>query len=147
MVYVYAKQSKINKYVGEDLSVEDIKNTLSDMGMDIKGESEDSDPELKVEITAEKMDMVSAVGIGRAIKYYRNIETKIRKYSIKDSGLKVKVQKSAAKVRPVTVCALIKNAPMTQELLDEIIEIQEKMHASFGRNRKSSNWNLSYVRN
>jgi len=138
MVYVYAKLSELNKYIGTELTTKEIKDTLSDMGMDIKGESKEQDPELKVEITAEKMDMVSSVGIGRAIKYYRGLATELPKYELKTSGFKLKVLKSAKDVRPVTVCALIKNAPMTQELLNEIIEIQEKMHASFGRNRKKA---------
>jgi hypothetical protein len=47
MVYIYAKQSAINKYVGKGLSVDEIKDTLIDMGMDIKGEQEGNDPELK----------------------------------------------------------------------------------------------------
>lgn len=136
MVYVYAKQSELNKYIGKKLSVEEIKDTLADLGMDIKGESEGGDPELKIEITAEKMDMVSAVGIGRAIKYYKGIEREIPKYSIKKSGLKLVVEKSAAKSRPKCVAAIVRNVPMNQEFLDEIIKIQEKIHDSFGRGRK-----------
>ncbi|MDA3854714.1 MAG: phenylalanine--tRNA ligase subunit beta [Candidatus Woesearchaeota archaeon] len=138
MVLVLAKQSQINKYVGKELSVEEIKETLVDMGMDIKGDSEGEDPELKIEITAEKLDMISAVGIGRAIKYYREIETQIPKYSIEDSGEKLIVKSSAKKSRPKTVAAIIRDVPMSQAFLDEIIEIQEKIHDSFGRNRKKA---------
>lgn len=138
MVYVYAKQSQISKYVGKKLSVEEIEETLKDMGMDIKGISEDKDPELKVEITAEKTDMVSCVGIARAIKYYRGIAKDLPKYDVAKAKHKVIVDKSALKSRPRTVCAILRDVNMTQELLDEMIEIQEKIHASFGRNRKKA---------
>ena len=108
MVYVYAKQSKINEYVGETLSVEEIDTTLQEMCMDMKGISDDTDPELKVEITAEKMDMVSVVGIGRAIKYYRSLASSLPKYSIAKSVNKVIVEKSVSSVRPKTVCVILR---------------------------------------
>lgn len=138
MVYVYCKQSQINKYVGEDLSVEDIDTTLQEMGMDMKGISDEEDPELKVEITAEKMDMVSTAGIGRAIKYYRGLAKKLPEYKIASGKNKVIVKKSVSSVRPKTVCVILRDVNMTPSLLDEMIEIQEKVHDSFGRHRKKA---------
>lgn len=138
MVYINTKQSQINKYVGKKLSVKEIEETLIDMGMDVKGISNDKDPELKVEITAEKTDMVSAVGIARAIKYYRGFAKELPKYNLAKAKHKVIVDKSALMSRPRTVCAILRDVDMTQELLDEMIEIQEKIHASFGRNRKKA---------
>ena len=138
MVYVYAKKSELNKYIGQELEVEEIKSILMDMGMDIKGESENDDPELKIEITAEKLDMVSAVGIGRAIKFYGGYSKKIPKYEIEPSGYTLYVKESAREVRPKTVCAILKDVPMSSEFLDEMIKIQEKIHDSFGRGRKKA---------
>lgn len=140
MVYVNTTISKINKYVGKELTVEQIEETLVDMGMDLKGETilDNGDKELKVEITAEKMDMVSAVGIARAIKYYRGLETKLPQYNIEKGTNKVIVDKSVSKVRPRTACVILRDINMTQELLDEMIEIQEKIHDSFGRNRRKA---------
>jgi phenylalanyl-tRNA synthetase beta chain len=138
MVYVYAKQSKINEYVGEKLSIEQIDETLKDMGMDMKGISDEEDPEMKVEITAEKMDMVSTVGIGRAVRFYRGISKKLPEYKIGKAKNKVIVDKSVEAVRPKTVCVILRDVNMTAELLDEMIEIQEKIHDSFGRHRKKA---------
>jgi phenylalanyl-tRNA synthetase beta chain len=138
MVYVYAKQSKINEYVGEELSVEQIDETLKDMGMDMKGVSDEKDPEMKVEITAEKMDMVSTIGIGRAIKFYRGLSSKLPKYKIAPAKNKVIVDSSVSSIRPKTVCVILRDVNMTKELLDEMIEIQEKIHDSFGRYRKKA---------
>lgn len=138
MVYVYSRQSELNKFIGKKLSCDEIEDTLADLGMDVKGRSDENDPEIKIEITAEKMDMVSTVGIARTIKYYRSLEKKIPKYSLKHSGLKVKVLKSAKDTRPKTVAAILRNVPMTRELLNEMIAIQEKIHESFGRHRKKA---------
>jgi len=138
MVYVYAKHSQINKYVGQELSVAQIEETLIDLGMDVKGCSDEKDPQLKVEITAEKIDLVSVAGIARAIKYYRGLVSTLPKYKVAKAKNKVIVEKSTDKARPKTVCVILRDVNMTQELLDEMIEIQEKIHESFGRNRKKA---------
>ncbi|MCA9487273.1 phenylalanine--tRNA ligase subunit beta [Candidatus Woesearchaeota archaeon] len=138
MVYVYARHSHINKHLPKKLSVEEIKDTLINLGMDLKGESADKDPELKIEITAEKMDMISPVGIARAIAYYRGFVHKLREYKLLKAKEKVIVDKSVEAVRPKTVAAIIRDAPMNQEFLDEIIALQEKIHDSFGRGRKKA---------
>ena len=138
MVYVYSKQSQINKYIGKKLSVDEIEKSLKDMGMDIKGNDGNKDPELKIEITAEKADMVSTIGVARAIKYYLGIEKKIPNYKITKGKNEVLVKKSVKHIRPYTVCAIIKNIKITGEILNEIIEIQEKIHDSFGRRRKKA---------
>jgi len=136
MVYVYSKQSEINKYIGKNLKVEEIETALKDLGLDIKGVSQDKDPELKIELTAEKVDLVSTIGIARALKYYLGLEKKVPKYEIKKDNLKLIVDKSAEKSRPKTVAAIIRDINITQEVLDEMIKIQEKIHESFGRGRK-----------
>ena len=136
MVYVNAKLSDLNKYIGKNLLVEEIEETLIDMGMDVKGNSGGADPELKIEITAEKLDMVSIVGIARAIKYYRGLQKGVPKYKISKGKNIIEVKKSAKECRPKTVAAILRNVPMTQKFLDEMIEFQEKIHDSFGRGRK-----------
>ncbi len=138
MVYVYAKQSELNKYIGEKLSVEDIKDTLMDLGMDVKGETDETNPELKIEITAEKIDLVSKVGIARAIKYYRGITTEFPSYTLGPAKEKVIAKKSSKDARHATVAVILRNFKLDEEKLLEIIDIQEKMHASFGRNRKKA---------
>lgn len=141
MVYVYTSQDELNSHIHTltkkktKLTVQEIKEALVDLGMDLK--SDDDEPELKVEITAEKMDMITPVGIARAIAYYKKLITKAPQYTTKSSGKKVIVAKGTT-VRAKTVAAIIKNAPMNEEFLTKIIDIQEKIHMSFGRDRKKA---------
>ncbi|MCA9496122.1 MAG: phenylalanine--tRNA ligase subunit beta [Nanoarchaeota archaeon] len=140
MVYVYAKQSNLNKLIGKTLSIEEIEETLKDLGMDIKGEEilANNDKELKVEITAEKLDMISEIGISRAIKYYKGFKKDIPKYQIKSGNEKLIVEKSTSLTRAKIVSAILRDVPMTQEVLYEMIKLQEKIHDSFGRHRKKA---------
>ena len=39
MVFVHSKKSQLDKYIGKKLSVDEIKDSLVELGMDIKGES------------------------------------------------------------------------------------------------------------
>lgn len=138
MVYVYATQNELNNHIGKNLEVEKIEEILKELGMDVKGVSDETDPELKIEITAEKMEFISSIGIARAIKYYLGEQKEVPKYSISKSGLKVQVEKSVELARPKTVGAILRDVPITEELLEEMIKIQEKIHDSFGRNRKKA---------
>ncbi len=138
MVYVYSRISQLNRGIGRKVPIDQIKNAIIDMGMDIKGQSADADPELKIELTAEKIDLVSGVGIARAIKYYLGLETNVPQYSVKKTGLKLIVEKPAADVRPKIAAAIVRGMKINGEVLKEIIDVQEKIHDSFGRDRKKA---------
>jgi phenylalanyl-tRNA synthetase beta chain len=136
MVLIYAKLSTLNKYIKKSLTTDVIKDVLMDIGMDVKAVSDAKDPELKIEITAEKADMVSAVGVARAIKYYLGFTHNVPKYVIAQPQHKVQVKNTLDGVYPSkTVCAILRNVPLNAELLQEMIDIQEKITHSFGRDR------------
>ncbi len=138
MVYVYATRDELNKYIGKNLEISEIEETLKDLGMDLKGISNDDNPELKIELTAEKLDMISVVGIARAIKYYRGFEEKLPEFNIIKGENEVIVDNSVNDIRPKTVAAILRNVPMSKAFLEEMIKIQEKIHDSFGRGRKKA---------
>ncbi len=48
----------------------------------------------------------------------------------------VKIEPSVKEVRPFTACAIVKNLKFDDEKIREVIDIQEKLHSTFGRNRK-----------
>ena len=39
-------------------------------------------------------------------------------------------------MRPFTACAVVKNLKLNDERIKQIIQLQEKLHITFGRNRK-----------
>lgn len=138
MVYVYTTLNELNKYSKKELTIDEISQSLIDMGMDLKGVSEDTNPELKIEITAEKFDMISSIGISRAINSYLELQEPIIEIPITKGKEKVIVDKSVQEVRPKTVAAIVRNLELDEEKLQMIIDIQEKIHESFGRHRKKA---------
>jgi phenylalanyl-tRNA synthetase beta chain len=116
----------------KELSLEKLEEILFNFGLEIEGQEEDL---LKIDITADRQDLLSPNGFLRAIKAYCNIPSQ-KEYSAKKSDYKVMVDRSVLEVRPHTVCAVIKNLNLNEEKLKEIINAQEKLHQTLGRKRK-----------
>ena len=139
MVYVYSKLRDLNSYLKKELTSQKIKEVLIDMGMDLKAEKEvDGDIELKIEITAERFDLISTVGIARAINYYLGFIQNLKDFKVQKGTDKVIVNSNLKDVRPFTCAFKILDFKLDEKKLLEIIEIQEKIHESFGRNRKKA---------
>ena len=102
-----------------------------------KGEIEEvSGDKIKVEIKdTNRPDLWSCEGIARELKG-RFGNPKFPEYTIKKSNLVVKVDRSLKNIRPYTACAVVKNLNMTENVLSQLIQLQEKMSETFGRNRK-----------
>ncbi|MBR9705107.1 phenylalanine--tRNA ligase subunit beta, partial [Candidatus Pacearchaeota archaeon] len=83
-------------------------------------------------------DLLSMQGFSRAILSFLEKKPGLIDYKVEkpQKDFKVIIEKSVKKVRPYTACAIVKNLKFTDEKILEIIEIQEKLHGSYGRNRK-----------
>ena len=81
-------------------------------------------------------DLWSSEGIAREILARSGKEKGIRKYSVKKSTIDVFVHQNLEKIRPLIVCALVKNVSVTEELLKQMIQLQEKVGENYGRKRK-----------
>lgn len=131
MVNVEVKLSYLQNLLGEKINEKKVAEILSEIGMELE---ESSEGILKIDITAERPDMVSAEGIARAIKSY--IKRKNNIYKAIKSDYKVIIEKSVEKVRPYTACAVIKGLKFDDDKIKEIIWVQEKLHSTYCRNRK-----------
>lgn len=121
------------KDIGKDLDDEALADRISMLGTDLEGIDGD---DINVEIFPNRPDLLSQQGFGRALASFIGTKTGLRKYTAKKSGLKVTVKKSTKDCRPFTSCAVIRGLEIDDEKLEEIIQIQEKLHVTFGRNRK-----------
>jgi len=103
----------------------------------VKGEFEEVDGDrIKIEIAdTNRPDLWSVEGIARELKARLGIKTGLPKYTAKKSGLKVYIDKKLKKIRPYTVCAVVKGLDFTDEVMLQIIQLQEKVCETFGRKR------------
>ena len=123
------------KLVGKKLPLDQLKDRISMLGTDL--ESIEGN-EINVEIFPNRPDMLSEQGFARAFASFIGEKTGLRKYDVQHSGAKVIIDKSVADIRPCTACAIVRELSFTDEKIKEIIQIQEKLHITFGRNRKKA---------
>ena len=119
-----------------DMTTEQLSDILFDFGMELDSYDQATD-ELKIEITAERIDLLSIAGFLRALKEYLNLKVP-KVYLAKDSGFVVNVEPSAREYGNYTMCAIVKNLSLDDNKIKEIIKIQEKLHITYGRKRKSA---------
>ena len=123
----------IEKISGKKLSDKDLKEKITMFGTPVEGLTSN---ELKVEIFPNRPDLLSERGYGRAFASFLGTKKGLKQYKATDSKQKVIVDESVKSVRPFTACAIVKGLNFNDEKIKEVIKIQEKLHVTYGRNRK-----------
>ncbi|MFH7860697.1 MAG: phenylalanine--tRNA ligase subunit beta [Candidatus Aenigmatarchaeota archaeon] len=120
--------------IGKKFSLEEMKELVRFA----KGEAESVEGDLlKIEVKdTNRPELWSAEGIAREIKGRIKKEKGCPKYKVGKSRVEVIVDKKVSKVRPLTVCAVVKGLKIDENVLSQIIQLQEKICTTFGRNRK-----------
>lgn len=126
-----ALQANLNK---ERPDIE-LKDRISFLGTDLEGIDGD---DINVEIFPNRPDLLSQQGFNRAFASFIGDKTGLKTYEVKQGGPdhRVIIDPSVENVRPYTACALIRNMHFTDEKIKDVIQIQEKLHVTYGRNRK-----------
>ncbi len=91
--------------------------------------------EVSIEVFPNRPDLLSLQGYLRSFLSFIGEKTG-KEYKIKKSNAKIIVDKSVASVRPYCMAAIVKDVKFTNEKIIEIMQWQEKIHATLGRNRK-----------
>ncbi len=96
------------------------------------------DKEIEIEIFPNRPDLLSLQGYLRSFLAFIGKEKGLKNYKINKPGknYKVTIDKSVKKIRPYTACAIVKNLSFNDEKIKEIVDIQEKLHSTVGRNRR-----------
>lgn len=132
MVMLNCSYTSLKQALGRDISEEELRSVLFDMGYELDTILGD---ELAIEITAERLDVLSVQGMARAMKSFSSAQA-IKPYIVRDSNQVVRITQAVSSIRPHTVCAIVKNLRLTEENIKEIIEVQEKLHATLCRGRR-----------
>jgi phenylalanyl-tRNA synthetase beta chain len=130
MVVIEIDKNDLKNLIGKELSDEEIEELL----FLLKCESVIKGNEITCEMNPDRPDMFSVEGLAREIKGFLSMETGLKKYNVTDSTFTLKKEK--AEVRPFIVCAIILDVKLTDELVKSLMQMQEKLHMTIGRDRK-----------
>lgn len=149
MPTVNVKKDLLMKRLGRDYTDEEFDELCFEFGIELdeitsekkmamkeKGATgqESDDVVYKIDIPANRYDLLSLEGIVLALRIFTN-KMSPPEYTVKSSGLKFTVDKHAHDVRPVLLGAVVRNVNLTQELYDSFIDLQDKIHQNIGRKR------------
>ncbi|NOY11593.1 MAG: phenylalanine--tRNA ligase subunit beta [Archaeoglobi archaeon] len=122
---------ELERMVGE--SREKILEKLPMLGCDIERVEDDH---VDVEFFPNRPDLYSVEGVARALKGFMDIEFGYIDYTVKEGNWKIYVEEAVLDVRPRIVGCVVRNINVDEELLRSIIQIQEDLHWTIGRNRR-----------
>lgn len=135
MPTINVNKNVFEQLVGKKLPLEQLKDRISYLGTALEAVEGD---EIIVEIFPNRPDMLSEQGFARAFSSFMGIKPGLKEYKVRPSGEKVIIDKSVSSVRPYTACAIVKGIRFDDEKIREVIQIQEKLHITYGRNRKKA---------
>ena len=99
-------------------------------------ELESFDDEITVEIFPDRPDMLSVEGFALALQGFLNIKTGLYHFELSDSEYRASIDEKVKKVRPDAVCAVVKDIELNDAAIKSLMQVQEKLHLTHGRNRR-----------
>ncbi len=115
-----------------DLPREKLIASLSDLGAPSEYEAETG--KIVTELTPNRPDWYSMEGLARALRAYHGKGSP--SYKVRKSDYAVKVDPSVARIRPFTVCAVIKGLSLDDQRIRDLVLLQEKLLGTLGRKVK-----------
>jgi phenylalanyl-tRNA synthetase beta chain len=97
------------------------------------------DTELQLENKdTNRPDTWSTEGIARALRGYQGLEVGIKRYSARKVAVDITVDRELANIRPYFCCSVVRNVKISDETIRGLVQLQEKLDKSYGRNRRRS---------
>ncbi len=121
--------------VGRDVSRHVLRERLPLIGADPKSIPDDSD-ELSIEFFPDRPDLYSVEGIARALRAFLGFEPGLRTYDVGTSDVDLVIDESVNDVRPYIWSALVEDNEVDDALIRSMMDLQEKLHLTLGRNRR-----------
>lgn len=120
--------------VGASIDDKKLADQLSKLGFEV--ESADKD-HVSVEITANRLDLLDAVGLARTLKNFMHVSKRFH-YEIEDAkpAIEIEVDRSVRKVRPYISSLVAYNLDISDESLTNMINFTEKFCETYGRDRR-----------
>jgi len=94
--------------------------------------------EITLELNSDRPDMLSVEGVVRALRSFMEIEIGPQKIMAKKGPVNVKVLSSTEKVRPFIACSVLRGIKLSDEIVRQMMQLQEKLHVTYCRNRRKA---------
>ncbi|ANB14056.1 phenylalanine--tRNA ligase subunit beta [Sugiyamaella lignohabitans] len=144
MPTIAVDKEDLYKSLGREYTTEEFDELCFEFGIELDEDTSQSDlpagerPQLKIEIPANRYDMLCFEGISKALNVFLSRE-KAPNFKLveapKEKQITIVVDPSTEKVRPYVAGAVLRGVHFNQRSYDSFISLQEKLHANICRNR------------
>lgn len=141
MPTIAADKEDLYKRLGRSYTTEEFDELCFEFGIELDEDTTDScadgeRPQLKIEIPANRYDMLCIEGIARALNIYLGRETLPEyKLVVPEKLIEVTVEPESAQVRQYVAAAVLRGVTFDQRKYDSFISLQDKLHSNICRNR------------
>ncbi|MFB6215889.1 MAG: phenylalanine--tRNA ligase subunit beta, partial [Candidatus Aenigmatarchaeota archaeon] len=133
MPHIEIDKREFDELVGEKISEEKLDEKASFLGAHwnhVEG------PKWDVESYPNRPDLLSVEGLARAYRGFFDVDTGLEKYTpLKEGDITVEVDSSVEEVRPYIGGAVVTGLELTEKKINGLIQLQEKLHETMGRQR------------
>ncbi|MEM3341449.1 MAG: phenylalanine--tRNA ligase subunit beta [Thermoplasmata archaeon] len=126
--------SELLRLSGCRLEKETLLSTISMLGADVGAVYEDGD-KVDIEFFPNRPDLYSIEGLARQLRSYL-VEPGFVMPEVKPSTASLIIDRSVSDIRPYIVGAFVRGVEMDGEKIKSLMDMQEKLHLTFGRKRK-----------
>ncbi|WP_435156121.1 phenylalanine--tRNA ligase subunit beta [Haladaptatus sp. DFWS20] len=112
---------------------EELKDDMFALGLEYEGETEEGD--MQLEFAPDRLDRLSIEGVARSLRYQYGDDGGIYTPKPNDADWIIEVDESVPEERPYVTGAIARGVNLSEEALDSLIQLQEKLHATMGRKR------------
>ena len=132
MAHIEIDEKEFEKLLGEKISSEKLEHEASFLGAHWNHEEGDT---WDVEVYPNRPDLLSVEGLARAYRGFFNIDKGLPNYTVNEGEINVNVDSSVEEVRPYIGGAVVRELELTEDVIDNLIQLQEKLHQTMGRRR------------
>ncbi len=121
----------LERLLGRDLSREEIEDSLPRVKCELEEIEGDT---IWYEATHDRPDLYSAEGLSIALKGLLGVEEGLVRYNARDEGVSAVVE--GPSYRPYALFAVVHGLRLDDEAIRQLMQLQEKVHITYGRDRR-----------
>ncbi|WP_138006877.1 phenylalanine--tRNA ligase subunit beta [Halalkalirubrum salinum] len=112
---------------------EELQTDLFNLGLEYEGETDSG--EMQLEFAPDRLDRLSVEGVARSLRYQYGDDRGVYVPKTNDPDWVYEVDPDVPDERPYVTGAVVRGVNLTEQALDSLIQLQEKLHATMGRQR------------
>ncbi|MFD1640263.1 phenylalanine--tRNA ligase subunit beta [Halohasta litorea] len=117
----------------DEKSDDELKDDLFNLGLEYEGETEEG--MMQLEFAPDRLDRLSVEGVARSLRYQYGDDRGLYVPDTNDADWTFHVDESVPDERPYVTGAIVRDVNLSEDALDSLIQLQEKLHATMGRKR------------